>query len=142
MPKLGRKTPCPGCPWLRISRRGYLGEDEPESFYRGAITNESPWPCHEQINYKDPEWAATQLPDADLCAGQLIFFRNHLKMPRGPEMADAVRQVKPSRHVFKHPEEFVRHHAPDADDETVKQMAEDATWPCPQERKGGTDVDG
>jgi len=132
MPKLGRKTPCPGCPWLKISRRGYLGEDEPESFYRGAITNENDWPCHEQIDYADPEWLTTQLPDADLCAGQLIHFRNHLKMPRDPEMAEAVRAVKTSRHVFQQPEEFMRHHMPDADDDVIKRAAEDAMWSCPQ----------
>ena len=136
MTKLGRKTPCPGCPWLRISRRGYLGEDEPESFYRGAITNENPWPCHEQIDYTDPHWLVRQLPDADLCAGQLIFFRNHCKRPRDPEMAEAVDAVKPSRHVFAHPEEFMRHHMPHADELTVKDAARDATWPCAQPKKG------
>jgi hypothetical protein len=37
---------------------------------------------NEQIDYSDPEWPETQYPHVDLCAGGLIYFRNHLKQPR------------------------------------------------------------
>jgi hypothetical protein len=132
MPKLGRKTPCIRCPWRIDSRRGYLGEDEPESFYRGAITNENAWPCHEQIDYSDPDWLERQVPDADICAGQLIYFRNDLKLPRDPELNAAVLAVHMSKRVFWNSEQFMRHHMPGADEETIKRMAKDAKWPYPQ----------
>lgn len=120
MPKLGRKNPCQACPWLKKSFPGYLGADNPESFFRSSVTWESEMPCHMQIDYEDPDWLTTQFPFVDFCAGNLIFYRNWLKMPRSPELYAAVRAVKPSRHVFKDPEEFFAHHAPEADAGIVK----------------------
>lgn len=125
MPRLGRITPCPVCPWLRRCAPGYLGADSPEHFYRTSVTQEQMMPCHDQIDYDDPDWLTTQLPDVDLCAGNLIYYRNHEKMPRSQRLADAVRAVSRSRHVFTSPEEFFAHHAPGADSGIVSR----AQWP-------------
>lgn len=132
MPELGRRTPCAECPWLRRSRRGYLGDDNPENFYRTSVTQEQHMPCHEQIDYTDPDWLETQYPGTDLCAGNLIYFKNHVKMPRDPELAEAVRAVQKSLHVFSWPKEFFAHHAPDADPDIIKR----AQWPVPPEGNG------
>lgn len=125
MPKLGRKRPCAACPWLKKSAPGYLGADTPEHFFRASVTQESKMPCHEQIDYSDEDWLKTQFPEVDFCAGNLIFYKNWLKMPRNPELYAAVRAVNPSQHVFATPEEFFAHHAPEAGDDTVKR----ALWP-------------
>lgn len=125
MPKLGRKHPCSACPWLKKSAPGYLGVDTPEHFFRASVTQESEMPCHEQIDYSDPDWLKTQFPHVDFCAGNLIFYKNWLKMPRSPELYAAVRAVNVSQHVFATPEEFFSHHAPEADEEIVKK----ALWP-------------
>jgi hypothetical protein len=120
MPKLGRTTPCPGCPWLRKSWPGYLGADTPEHFFRSSVPGENLMPCHMTIDYDgDSNWRVNQLPDADLCAGGLIFFRNFMKTPRRPVLAEAVSAVRKSVHVFTWPWEFFAHHAPDADDRIV-----------------------
>jgi len=125
MPKLGRKTPCQECPWLRKSAPGYLGDDNPEHFFRASVTRESLMPCHMQIDYSDPDWANTQLPGVDFCAGNLIFYRNWLKQPRNPDLYAATRAVNPSQHVFLTPEEFFEHHAPGRD----PGMMQRALWP-------------
>lgn len=128
-PSLGRTTPCQHCPWRKTSLRGYLGEDEPAHFYWQSVTQENPMPCHEQIDYTDPDWQATQLPHVDLCAGMLIYFRNHLKTPRYAPVAAAVRAVKRSAAVFTWPQEFMRHHMPRASEEEIATAARDATMP-------------
>lgn len=131
MPKLGRLTPCAECPWLRKSRRGYLGADNPESFYRSAVTNEGQHPCHIQIDYADPNWETDQLPHVDLCAGNLIHFNNTMKRPRNPELAAAVDLVGKSPHVFDWPTEFMAHHMPTATPEHIALAASRAMWPFP-----------
>jgi hypothetical protein len=128
MPKLGRTTPCSDCPWRVNSRPGWLGEDKPISFFRSSITNESGFPCHKLIDYNDRHWRETQLPDADYCAGQLIFFRNWLKMPKRQELYTAVLAVEPSDFVFATPEEFLRHHVRDGYSDKMVQLA---LWPFP-----------
>lgn len=133
MPKLGRKTPCAECPWRRNSLRGWLGEDNPEDFYRANITNEGAMPCHMQIDYEDPHWKETQLPDADLCAGSLIYFNNTNKRPRDPEIAQAVDAVGTSPQVFEWPDQFIGHHMPKATPEKVREVTAKALWPYPQE---------
>ena len=82
-------------------------------------------PCHMDIDYTDPEWKETQYPGADMCAGNLIYLRNHLKAPRDPGMHAAVRAVDPSPHVFSHPGEFFDHHTPGHDQDMVQR----ALWP-------------
>jgi hypothetical protein len=125
MPELGRKHPCSSCPWLKKSEPGYLGADDPEHFFRASVTRESEMPCHEQVDYGDEDWLKTQLPHVDFCAGNLIFYRNWLKMPRSPKLYEAVRAVQPSKHVFATPEEFFAHHAPEEDPCIIER----ALWP-------------
>lgn len=110
MPVLGRTTPCRDCPWLRKSTPGWLGDDNPEHFYWAAVTAEVEMPCHAQINYGDEDWDEVQLPGVDLCAGNLIYFRNHMKVPRNPVLATAVTAVLRSAAVFSWPHEFLGHH--------------------------------
>lgn len=134
MPVPGRITPCAECPWLRRSMAGYLGLDEPVNFYRQSVTNECLMPCHMEIDYDDPEWLETQYPDVSLCAGNLIYFRNNFKRPRRPELEAAVETVKPSKHVFSWPEEFMAHHAPyHHRDGDAKELATRASLPVDPE---------
>lgn len=132
-PSLGRTTPCAECPWRRTSRRGYLGNDSPIHFYWASITAEARMPCHEQIDYRDSDWQETQLPYVDLCAGVLIYFRNHMKGPRRPVIAMAVRAVKTSGAVFSWPVEFFRHHMPGEGDREIDEAVQKATWPYLEE---------
>ena len=128
MPQLRRKHPCSECPWLRRSAPGYLGADDPEHFYRASVTQErtpaSAMPCHMEIDYSDPDWVHTQYPDADICAGNLVYFRNYMKSPRDPEMNAAVRSVSPSPHVFSTPGEFLTHHAGGYDDDAIRRVTQ------------------
>jgi hypothetical protein len=128
-PSLGRTTPCARCPWRRTSMRGYLGADNPVHFYWQSITAEGMMPCHEQIDYSDPEWVDTQLPNVDLCAGTLIYFRNHHKGPRRHVLARAVDAVKSSSAVFSRPTEFFRHHMPKAAEDEIEEAVYKATLP-------------
>lgn len=129
MPKPGRTTPCSECPWRVTSLRGYLGMDTPVHFYWQSVTAEGEMPCHEQIDYGDPHWLDTQLPGADLCAGNLIHYRNTLKAPRRPSLAAAVRGVRASMAVFTWPWEFMRHHMPGASEEDVRAAWQRALLP-------------
>jgi hypothetical protein len=112
--------------------RGYLGADNAKHFYYASVTAENEMPCHEQIDYTDDDWKETQLPDVDLCAGNLIYFRNHMKTPRWPDLADAVKRVKKSTAVFSWPEEFMRHHMPKATDEEISEAARQAQFYVPE----------
>lgn len=127
MPELGRKTPCKDCPWRVTSLPGYLGEDDPVHFYWQSVTHENEMPCHEQIDYGDPDWQETQLPGTDLCAGMLIHFRNSCKMPVTPKMTAAVKEVKPSAAVFLFVTDYMRHHLPRASEEEIKAACQRAT---------------
>jgi hypothetical protein len=86
-------------------------------------------PCHEQIDYSDPEWIQNQLPFIDLCAGNLVHFRNFLKMPRRPELYLAVTAVKNRGDVFSSPMEFMRHHMPNASSEELRDAVIHASFP-------------
>lgn len=132
MPVPGRTTPCAACPWRKTSWRGYLGDDTPEHFFYASVTAEQEMPCHEQIDYTDNNWQETQLPDVDLCAGNLIFFRNNMKMPRRVGLMAAVVRVKKSEAVFSWPQEFMRHHMPDATHEEADAAARQASFYVPE----------
>jgi hypothetical protein len=129
MPELGRTKPCAECPWLKCSARGYLGADDPEHFYRVSVPQESEMPCHMEIDYEDPDWQETQLPTVDLCAGNLIYLRNHMKKPRKRHLADAWEKVEKSPHVFSWAIEFFQHHLPFATSEEICETAKKAAWP-------------
>jgi hypothetical protein len=90
-------------------------------------------PCHEQIDYSDPDWQKTQMPHVDLCAGMLIYYKNHLKGPRRPVLYDAVKAIRMSAAVFSHPIEFFRHHMPLATEVEIAEAVRKATWPYLEE---------
>lgn len=83
-------------------------------------------PCHEQVDYEKPNWQS-QLPHVDLCAGMLIHFANWCKMPRRPQIAEAVLSVKRSHLVFANPVEFMMHHMRRANREQATEAAKRAT---------------
>lgn len=131
MPQLGRTRPCAACPWLRSSLAGYLGADDPVGFYRASVTQErtlaSAMPCHEQIDYEDPEWQDTQYPDTDVCAGNMAYLANHMKRPRDTGLAEAVKAVGKLPGVFSWAHEFIGHHMPGASKEEVQEAAQRAS---------------
>ena len=89
----------------------------------GEDVNESLAAWHEKaaghcaIDYERKDWKEEQLPDAPFCAGALAFMRNQCKVPRDPELAEAMGQVERDPDVFNHALEFLDHHngGPDYD---------------------------
>lgn len=118
MPEVKFKQPCNDCPYRRIAAPGWLGSGDADHFIDGALADTAQYdlPCHETIDYEDNLWLLTQYPDAALCAGALIFYRNvdPTRLPRSRERSDAVLQVEPNHEVvFSTPEEFRHHHETD-----------------------------
>jgi len=106
---LPNSTICAQCPFRRTSAPGYLGSDTPERFI-DATLSENDMPCHMAVDYDDEDWES-DLEDIPRCAGSLVFFRNNCKLPRTPELCDAVSSVKPDREtVFSFKHEFLEHH--------------------------------
>ena len=127
MSRLGRKRPCRECPYRRTSPAGWLGSDHPTAFVGKSYVAEVDMPCHMAIDYTDPDWATSQEPDADMCAGALILLANDHKLPREPRMSDAVRAVEPDcEQVFASPGEFLAHHTGDERYATVRGRAQAA----------------
>jgi len=104
------KKLCASCPFRKDSLKGMLGEyASPGEFidmhYRSEVVN----PCHETINYDDPEWRGKFSVGkmGRKCRGQAVFFANSLKLPRG----GGVLVVEKDREaVFSWPHEFIKHH--------------------------------
>jgi hypothetical protein len=67
-------------------------------------------PCHCTIDYEDPDWRKTQLPNAPLCVGGLIFMRNVAKLPRDPVLRAAMEEVPRYSKVFATSQAFLQHH--------------------------------
>jgi len=131
MPELRRRKPCPGCPWLRDSLQGYLGEDSAVPFLRKTVLGEGEMPCHQSIDYSDPDWKETQLPEADLCAGGLMFLANSCHSPRRAWLNTAVRIVgRGTARVFTWPWEFLEYHGR-MDPATARKQAAAAYLPGP-----------
>lgn len=118
------KKPCNDCPFRRKSLRGWLGGHPPEWFVESALADQAVYspgdvdpyggglaPCHETVDYTNPNWIEEELDGAAACAGSLIFARNLSKSPRNAKRADAVRAVTADReNVFAAPQEFIDHH--------------------------------
>lgn len=137
MPCVKHTKPCRDCPWRRNAVPGWLGSsvDAEQDFVANALADVSdePLPCHSTINYDDPDWKASQYPDAALCAGALIFARNTAKLPRDPAKADAVLSVQADHdRVFSSAEQFLDHHrGADALTRALERaQAEAASYPC------------
>ncbi len=104
-------NPCRECPFKRTSMPGYLGVDSAPNFLNETARGVSPMPCHMEIDYEDPDWRETQLPDAPFCEGSLVFLNNIFKLPRDPGYAAAVREAGgDEQRVFASREEFLDHH--------------------------------
>lgn len=100
------KKPCATCPFRRSIEPGALGGSPPH-VYVGQTEGGFMIPCHEVIDYTDPEWkeGARTLIDHQ-CAGAAIYRANNglpspsriLELPEDKEM------------VFGSHVEFVAHH--------------------------------
>jgi hypothetical protein len=113
VPELKFKSPCNDCPFRRGSAAGWLGSGTPESFVNGATADYDPsgeLPCHQTIDYSDPEWRETQLPEAAACVGALQFCENNMKTPRDPERAAIRAEVGTNPDVFDWAREFIDYH--------------------------------
>jgi len=89
--------------------QGWLGAASPEEF--GLAVGEADLPCHKAIDYDDPQWRETQLPEAPACAGALILTKNQSKIPVNPRLAAMVGKVaKDTEKVFAWTFEFIQHH--------------------------------
>lgn len=103
------KTICARCPFRKTSAPGYLGSSSAEEFI-DATLSENDMPCHLAVDYEDEDWA-DNLEDVPRCAGSLVFFRNNCKLPKVPELCDAVLGVNTDREtVFSFRHEFLEHH--------------------------------
>ena len=123
--KLEFKRPCNDCPFRRASAPGWLGDDSAENFVSNALADYSdvPLPCHQAIDYEDPDWMETQYEEAPLCVGAVIFAKNYMKRPRDPVRAAWQDQVKTSDDVFRYPYEFLEHHGAPLDEDMKRQRA-------------------
>lgn len=99
---------CSQCPFKKDSAPGWLGSSCPEEFI-DATLSENDMPCHLGVDYDDEDWL-DKLDDVPRCAGSLVFFRNNCKLPRNPELCNAVSKVKVDNTVFSFKHEFLEHH--------------------------------
>lgn len=106
---LDNQTICAQCPFRRSSAPGWLGSSSPEEFIDTTLS-ENDMPCHMAVDYEDEDWL-DKLDSIPRCAGSLVFFRNNCRLPRVPELCDAVSKVKADKEtVFSFRHEFLEHH--------------------------------
>lgn len=101
--------PCSDCPFRRNAMPGWLGESSPEGFL-DCIQRDEPLPCHQTINYEDPDWLvkwSRQRNTGRMCAGSLIFMANKAQRPHDPTFPT---MPADKATVFANSVEFVRHH--------------------------------
>lgn len=98
------QKPCSTCPFRRDCEPGQLGGSPVETFIGQAFG--AFWiPCHECIDYGDPNWRLQY--EANQCAGTAIYRSNCHPAERPPELL-----VLPENKdlVFASPAEFMAHH--------------------------------
>ena len=102
------KAPCSDCPFRRKAMPGWLGAANPQSFIT-AISMEQPLPCHQTIDYTNPDWKVQWEAQkvGNICAGALIMSANMCKLPRDRSFPRLERDVL---RVFKLPQEFIDYH--------------------------------
>lgn len=130
------KQPCATCPFKRTTKPGTLG-GSPTQVYVGQTEGGFAIPCHERIDYNDPNWRQTFL-DVGQCAGAAIFRSNigkasprtALVLPADPET------------VFASHAEFVAHHDNITVEEAERQLAETTPRQCVEQeyRRAGVMV--
>lgn len=70
-PKQHRR-PCPTCPFIRSSEPGATG-GSPPSVYVAQTLLPYKIPCHEFIDYSDPEWKESCLQGVPQCVGHAML---------------------------------------------------------------------
>lgn len=102
------KTVCNDCPFRRKALPGWLGAGSPESFIK-CILDEELLPCHQTLDYEDPQWAEKWVSGdgGRACLGALVMTRNMAKLPRDPNFPRAERD---NETVFSSPREFLEYH--------------------------------
>jgi len=110
VPRPPCKKPCKSCPFRRDAMPGYLGSyGSPGEFLEVHYAGETLNPCHESIDYDDPDWRAKFMGGkmGRACKGQSVFFANSLKLPKHGEV---VKSERDREAVFSWPAEFLAHH--------------------------------
>lgn len=102
------KAPCNDCPFRKKAMPGWLGAASPQDFI-DSILHEDPLPCHQTINYDDPDWKAKweSAKTGKMCAGALIHSANIAKAPRDPAFP---RMPADRETVFATPRDFLHFH--------------------------------
>lgn len=102
------KQPCNDCPFRQNALAGWLGAGSPESFVE-CIVREEPLPCHQSIDYTDPNWKKKWMAGeiGNTCAGALIMTANMCKLPRDRNFP---RIPSDRETVFAHPTAFIDYH--------------------------------
>lgn len=97
--------PCSTCPFRRDCTPGELGGSPVETFI-GQAFGAFLIPCHECIDYTDPDWK-TNCVKVNQCAGVSIYRSNCDPMDR----PGALLRLPPDKElVFATPAEFMAHH--------------------------------
>lgn len=114
--KTNLKKPCNDCPYRKNATPGWLGASKPEWFVESALSDYASYqggsimaPCHQTVNYEDPDWQ-DGLGEDEACVGALQFAANNCKSPRDPERSAAVRAAGPNPDVFATSQEFIDYH--------------------------------
>lgn len=94
-----RKSPCHECPFRLGGPVGWTGSAAPEEF-AAAIIHDERLPCHQTIDYEDPQWQArwSEGEIGQLCAGALTMAANRAQRSRSPS-----RPVYPADRVNVYP---------------------------------------
>ncbi len=96
--------PCSTCPFQRSCEPGELGGSPTETFIGQAFGGF--WiPCHECMDYTDPDWRLQYA--ANQCAGAAIYRSNCHPAERPP---DLLTLPENKELVFATPAEFFAHH--------------------------------
>jgi hypothetical protein len=99
------KKACATCPFSKRSTPGELGGSPVEMFVGQAYG--AFWlPCHEAVDYSDPNWK--QKYEAAQCAGAAIYRSNCHPAKRPVALLNL--PADSDENVFKSPAEFVAHH--------------------------------
>lgn len=110
--------PCSTCPFRRDSTPGELGGSPVETFI--GQTFGAFWiPCHECIDYSDPNWREQY--EKGQCAGTAIYRANCHPANRPPEL---LKLPADTELVFSTPAEFMAHHLRITVDEAARRLKE------------------
>jgi len=113
-------NPCPECPFNRHVKPGTLG-GSPVETYVGQICGPFIIACHMHLDFQDPTWReTTKYAQTPQCAGAAVMRANigvDAHMPKSLPRAE-----KNTETVFADLAEFVVHHVPQFDVETVRKM--------------------